>query len=202
MTPLAAARAAAALAAFSLVAACGEKDDAAQPDAAAPEAALDEAPAGDTADIPADIAERFPDYRPKTTPDELFDYYPGLLLVIGETPAERREDLGLLVIDLLESRIAAKAHPGEWRDGNVALGADPRQYYASPNEIIWAELGARVVEKIAETPAEEVRAALPDEEFLPLTYPVFHVRHVDVMGSGRFFYVSEPEIVEIEVEEE
>ncbi len=141
-----------------------------------------------------DEEERFPGYAPKTAADTALDYRPELADEIAALPPASLEALGELGVQWAEFEFRAGQDPGEWVVGNVALGAEPREYVPSDPELIAAELGARV---------EAVLAALPPERRLvearnvwlryPFTYRAFGFRHVDVMGSGRFFYASPPE---------
>lgn len=160
------------------------------------------APADQTSDGGGEtmsIEEQFPDYEPKLTPDTLVDYRPSLSARTLSLPAATPENLADLIEKLEYWRAQAKAAPGGFEQGNIALGADPRQYEASDAELMWAVAGSRVA-AVAKSNPGQLQKALPPGSELPLTYPVFAVRHVDVMGSGRFFYVSKPDIRKIDVD--
>ncbi|MCA8892453.1 hypothetical protein [Hyphomonas sp.] len=145
------------------------------------------------------IEEQFPDYEPKLTPDTLLDYRPGLLASMPSLPEATVANLPKLMETLEYWRAQAEANPGGFEPGNMPLGADAQQYEASDAELMWALAGQRVADLAINNP-DQLRESLPPESELPLTYPVFAVRHVDVMGSGRFFYVSEPDVREINID--
>ncbi len=167
-----------------LFAACGPRDS--------------EPPPENDAGVASDIAAAFPDYRPKLTADDLFDYRPAMRDALNDVPDAALDALPELIRQLGFWRDRARNAPGAFEPGAVALGADPEEYRPSESELIWAVVGERVATVAAGIDAAALRAAAPPDVALPLTYPVFDVRHVDVMGSGRFFYVSEPDIRDIE----
>jgi hypothetical protein len=92
--------------------------------------------------------------------------------------------------------VAARAdeNPGTVREGNVILGADPQEYVPSEQELLEHAIGDRIASVIAGSDPKRVAAALEKAgiEKRELTYGRIEVRHVDVMGSGRFFYASKP----------
>ena len=159
-----------------------------------PAAPADQVP--DSSHETMSIEEQFPDYEPKLTPDTLLDYRPGLLASMPSLPEATAANLPKLIEMLEYWRAQAEANPGGFEPGNMPLGADAQQYEASDAELMWALAGERVAEVVKGNP-DELQKGLPPGSELPLTYPVFVVRHVDVMGSGRFFYVSEPDVHEI-----
>jgi len=141
-----------------------------------------------------DEQERFPDYEPKTTADTVLDYRPELADEIAALPPAILEALGVLGAAWGQTDFEASRDPGEWIDGNVALGAEPREYVPSDSELIAAELGARIEAVLMAMPAERRRIeAINVWVSYPFTYRAFTFRHVDVMGSGRFFYASPAE---------
>lgn len=180
------------------------------PDTAEPETATDtETSARDP------LANRgFAGYQPKLSEDRLFDYRPMLAMGIASLPAAELENLGALMAELEEAADLARKNPGQWEAGNVAIGADPMEYIPSDEELIAAEVGDRIG-KIVETSDPVAFAGAwsglnrggkpsgdkPSGDKTPgnkspgnksIEYLGFDFRHVDVMGSGRFFYASEP----------
>ncbi|MFH2076713.1 MAG: hypothetical protein ABIJ57_15445, partial [Pseudomonadota bacterium] len=108
-------------------------------------------------------------------------------------------ELPQLIQALKEHQVRASANPGEKRPGNVALGADPEEYEPSDEELIAGEIGQRirrVVESTTKGDLERVLAGagLKDDE---IKYNEFSFRHMDVMGSGRYFYASDPAPVRV-----
>ncbi len=88
----------------------------------------------------------------------------------------------------------ARATSGAWSDGNMILGADRREYEPSDEELLEGEIGSRLARAAAAAGAAKFEAAAKAAGLGPgeLTYRTFEFRHVDVMGSGRFFYASAP----------
>ncbi|MDP6951181.1 MAG: hypothetical protein QGF53_00330, partial [Alphaproteobacteria bacterium] len=86
----------------------------------------------------------------------------------------------------------ARQQPGAWKDGNIALGADPREYVPSDAELIAAEIGSQLA-AMADDPALGEALHAVGLSHIELQYPVFLFRHVDVMGSNRYFYASPPQ---------
>jgi hypothetical protein len=141
----------------------------------------------------------FEGYRPKTTPDTVADYRPGIGRLLEKLPAESLGNLPDLVARLEEQKRLAKGRPGEWTQGNVALGADEKEYRPSDEELVEGEIGdriGRIVEKADAAALAGVleKGGVADAE---IAYRRFHYRHVDAMGSGRFFYASAPEEVRV-----
>ncbi len=145
------------------------------------------AQASDQHETAPTLEEAFPDYEPKLTPDTLFDYRPMLALEL-QVPASVGE---LLRAYLLASE-QAREEPGEWEVGNIALGADPREYVPSDAELIAAELGDRLA-ALGGKPGFGGALAAAGLGSIELHYATFLFRHVDVMGSSRFFYASPPQ---------
>ncbi|MFW9864600.1 MAG: hypothetical protein ACFFEN_00745 [Candidatus Thorarchaeota archaeon] len=138
----------------------------------------------------------FPDYEPKRTPDTVHDYLRNpksivydVLNEIGEPSLKKLKTL----IELFEKyQKKALENPGEYIKGNVAIGADPDQYYPSDEEILASELGKMIRNIIWANTKDEMGKYIKEEninvsiwEFNEITF-----RHVDVMGSGRYFYAE------------
>ena len=154
------------------------------------------APSGSPTETNAALSpqERFPDYQPKRNPDTSLDFRPQLAPRLAGLPAATVQALPDLLRELGRYRTLARGRPGKWEQGNVILGADPKQYNPSDEELLENEIGRRIEEVISSAKAEELRQALQGakiEDRQP-SYGAVDFRHVDVMGSGRFFYASEP----------
>lgn len=141
----------------------------------------------------------FGNYQPKTTPDIVTDYMPAIQEVIEQIPDSRLENLYDLIKLFDEYKVKAVENPGKIVDGNVLLGGMPEEYQASRDELLLAEIGERI-SKLIETPSEnELKKYchtndLSGREF---EYIKFSFIHYDVMGSGRFFYISSRDSVRL-----
>ena len=135
----------------------------------------------------------FEDYYPKKTPDTLEDYLGSpskvydILGEIGEPSISKLNNI-LAYFNKYEKK--AKKNVGKIEKGNVAIGADPDQYYPSDEELIVSEFGKMIVQLIESYSKQQlktlkIRYNIPSQQihFFEITF-----RHVDVMGSGRFFY--------------
>ncbi len=144
--------------------------------------------------VPAGPESMFPDYQPKRSPDTILDYRGSLAGAVAGLPAADLEHLGQLIGALADHQGRAAKNPGTWVDGNMVLGADPKQYRPGDDELLVSELGARIAQVVAATPPAELTAALDRAKITEreLTYGAISIRHVDAMGSGRFFYASAP----------
>jgi hypothetical protein len=141
----------------------------------------------------------FPDYEPKRTPDTVHDYLRNpksivydVLNEIGEPSLKKLKSF----IKLFEKyHKKALENPGEYIKGNVAIGADPEQYYPSDEEILVSELGKMIKNIVRANTKEEIDIHLKKEnlEVHILEFNEITFRHVDVMGSGRFFYAEKKE---------
>lgn len=145
---------------------------------------------------------RFPDYTPKTSPDTVLDYRPSLAREIAALPEPGAANITELVTLLQAWSVRARQEPGQFTQGSIARGGEPREYEPSDAELMAFELGTRLDGALWGACDEE---GGPDKTGLyskgdwpELTYPAFTFRHVDVMGSGRFTYASPPDWVVIE----
>jgi len=139
--------------------------------------------------------ELFPDYEPKRTPDTLQDYLrkPSFVFqVISEIKERELQNLKIILNYFKRYKKEAKKHPGEIRKGNVAIGADPDQYYPSEEEILLSELGKMIRTIIENASIEEVKKYKKANKISNkrISFYEIYFRHVDVMGSGRFFYAE------------
>ena len=144
---------------------------------------------------------RLMEFRPKLSPDTLLDYRPRLAERVAALPPAQLSLLGDLVatLDALKQRATAK--PGSWRLGPVYLGANTQEYQPSDDELLAAELGDRIRRIVGTADPADVKAALKKAGVnAPVVeYNRFEYRHADVMGSGRFFYASEPKATAIKL---
>ena len=136
--------------------------------------------------------EMFPDYQPKVTPDITTDFRPSLTDEIQQIPYAKLENLPELVVKYSRYYNLAKENPGKWEDGNMILGANPREYNPSDAELMLFETGIRLQyiaenydSKAIKTELKQAKLHLKKIEFNEFTFT-----HSDVMGSGRFFYVE------------
>jgi hypothetical protein len=78
--------------------------------------------------------------------------------------------------------------------GAVQLGADPQEYKPSDAELVAAEAGDRLAAALqgaddaTKTAVKTVLGDSPENR----VYRRFDYRHVDALGSGRYFYASKP----------
>jgi len=147
------------------------------------------------------IQEHFPGYKLKTTPDTVFDFRPQLGDRVAKLPPAALESLPGLLDELVRRKALALKNPGEWREGSIPLGGDPQEYNPSDEELLVGELGNRIGQVVAAEKAEAVQRVLSAAGFngTAVDYGRILFRHVDVMGSGRFFYASSPVIVVIQI---
>ncbi len=141
----------------------------------------------------------FGDYRPKTTPDSIFDFRPAMHAVIEAIPLLHNpsfEKLAALLQLLEEVKEKARKNPGNTQPGRMMLGANQEEYQPSDDELLENYVGDVIKGVIAGTP-EELRPALRKKMKGDRSYNVIRVRHSDVMGSGRFFYASKPQPTKI-----
>ena len=154
----------------------------APPDVAAP-------PGASTID--AEIKERFPDYKPKDTADTVLDFRSSVSGDVSALPSA--SDAASLAQAFLSWKAKAAASPGSYQPGAQQLGADAQEYTPSDAELVTAEAGDRLAAAMRSGDAaakSAVAAVLTDAS--ARSYKRFDYRHVDVLGSGRFFYSSPP----------
>lgn len=144
----------------------------------------------------------FPDYKPKTTSDTVYDYLrkPNSLVfkILEDIGQPSLEKLKKILDYFNKYKIAAEKNPGGYQEGNIAIGADPDQYYPSEEEILVSELG-KMIKNIIDSNSKKAIDKIKKKEGIgsqTLVFNEIYFRHVDVMGSGRFFYAEEkkPEI--------
>ena len=93
--------------------------------------------------------ELFPDYKPKTTLDTVHDYLRNsdslVFKILKEIGQPSLKNLKNIINYFNKYKIDAKNNPDSSQKGNIALGADPDQYYPSEEEILVSELGKMII---------------------------------------------------------
>jgi len=148
------------------------------------------APPPEQSTIDAEVKEAFPDYQPKTTPDTVLDFRSSVSGDIAALPS----DAAGLAQAFVSWNAKAAAAPGAFEAGAQQLGADEQQYNPSDAELVAAEAGNRLAAVLsgADAATREAVAAVLGADPAARSYKRFDFRHVDVLGSGRFFYASPP----------
>ena len=138
----------------------------------------------------------FPDYQPKRSQDTVYDYLRApdskVFKILSEINPPTLKNLKFILSYFNKFKIEAEKNPGGTQQGNVALGADLDQYYPSEEEILVSELGKSII-VIIESSSKQQREDLKEAEGISSQSLIFNevlYRHVDVMGSGRFFYAE------------
>ncbi|TFG25111.1 MAG: hypothetical protein EU533_01475 [Promethearchaeota archaeon] len=137
----------------------------------------------------------FPDYEPKKTPDLLEDYLPTsseVFVVLNKLKPPELNKLHRLLEIFNKYEIKMRENPGGYRKGNVALGADLDQYYPSEEEMIISEIGKMIKLLIESSSPEEINdiKLKMHIKHQTISFNEIYFRHVDVMGSGRFYYAA------------
>ncbi|MBT3747494.1 MAG: hypothetical protein HN936_01760 [Bacteroidetes bacterium] len=135
----------------------------------------------------------FPDYVPKQGPDTILDFEPGLRSSFAQIPHAEAASIQDLIKFYRRIKRRARRNPGKWEEGNIVLGASPKEYHPSHEEFLLMEVGSRIIWLFEHSNSGELAKYLNKLFLKPrvIQYREFSVTHVDVMGSGRFFYVSE-----------
>ena len=151
------------------------------------------------------IEDIFPDYEPKLTPDTAFDYISCKaeynkknIAILHSISKTKLVDLKQLLNQFDQYLKKAKEKPGQYIDGNMILGAPPKEYIPSEAEIIVSELGKKIRRILHNNSIENIQNYKLKEgiENQTIKFKEIIFSHCDVMGSGRFFYAEklEPEI--------
>ncbi len=141
----------------------------------------------------------FPDYEPKLTPDTVYDYLkkPNSFVfeILEEVGQLNLKKLKKIVGHFNKYKIAAEKNRGGYQEGNIAIGATPDQYYPSEEEILVSELGKMIKDIIISNSKKFIDKIKKKDEIdsQTLVFNEIYFRHVDVMGSGRFFYAEKKE---------
>ena len=140
--------------------------------------------------------ELFPDYEAKTTLDTVHDYLRNpdsfVFEILKEIGPPSLEKLKIIIDYFIKYKIGAKNNPGGYQEGNIAIGADQDQYYPSEEELLVSELG-KMIKDIIDSNSKENIAKFKKKDQINshiLKFNEIYFRHVDVMGSGRFFYAE------------
>jgi hypothetical protein len=151
--------------------------------------------------MPFNPDDPFPDYVPKMTPDELRDFMPGIGADLGKVPDPELSNLPALIKLFKKFKKAARKNPGEWTKGNMVLGARPDEYIPSKEELLLSEAGKRIRTIAGEEGSGKLRAILKKHKLKKkkIKYREFTIVHMDVMGSGRYYYVEEIEKVKFKL---
>ena len=141
----------------------------------------------------------FPDYEPKITPDTIEDYLRNpeseVFKILGEIGGATLENLKQILTLFKKYQRKAKNNPGRFQDGRIGLGANLKQYTPSEEELIVSELG-KMIKNIIEVYSEkEINEYKKGEKIKSqiIEFNEIYFRHVDVMGSGRYFYAEKKE---------
>lgn len=137
----------------------------------------------------------FSDYEPKKNPDRLEDYLSNsskVFVVLNELKPPELSNLKRLLEIFKKYETKARENPRVYRKGNVAIGADLDQYYPSEEEISLSEIGKMIKLLIELSSPEEINAIKLKMHIKShsISFNEIYFRHVDVMGSGRFFYAE------------
>lgn len=128
----------------------------------------------------------FGDYQPKTMPDTVFDYLHKVCKdekcrkKFEEIPQAKEENLDELMLLFKQYKTLTAENKGEYVQGNPLLGAPEKEYIPSPEELLLSEIGWRIEQLV------KSGKKIPEK----IAYTHFTITHVDVMGSGRFFYAE------------
>jgi len=145
----------------------------------------------------------FEDYEPKQTPDTMLDYMPELKEVFEKLPDSDMKNLSELIHLFEYYKANSIIDPGQWEEGNLVLGANPKEYKPSRDELLLAEVGNRLRKLTKQISKNELHDLLKrlSVDLNKFEYNDFSFIHVDVMGSGRFYYVEEIESIKLFQEE-
>jgi hypothetical protein len=141
----------------------------------------------------------FPDYEPKITPDTIEDYLRNpeskVFKTLGEIGGATLKNLKHILTLFKKYQKKAKENPGKFQDGRISLGANLKQYTPSDEELIISELGKMIKNIIEIYPRKKVDEYKKKEiiESQIIEFNEIYFRHVDVMGSGRYFYAEKKE---------
>jgi hypothetical protein len=144
---------------------------------------------------------QFPDYQPKRSLDTIHDYIgtwahrSGIspAEVLGKIPQVTRESVNQAIELLVKFQAIAAKDPGKVEPGNMILGADREEYVPSEAELIVSELGKAIMpivsgNQLPVSPSKGKQSKKDQKGSKNITFMPITFRHVDVMGSGRFFY--------------
>ncbi|MBN2018538.1 MAG: hypothetical protein JW794_10480 [Candidatus Cloacimonetes bacterium] len=138
-------------------------------------------------------------YQPKTTSDTAADYMTGISDDIAKLPEAQLNNLHDLIMLFDEQKVKATEMPGKIVEGNMLLGGLPEEYQASKDELLLAEIGEKIRKIIASSSGSELNnyCSTNDLSGKEFVYTKFSFIHYDVMGSGRYFYISSRDTVHL-----
>ncbi|MFX1321378.1 MAG: hypothetical protein ACFFAQ_07015, partial [Promethearchaeota archaeon] len=131
--------------------------------------------------------------------DTVFDYlkYPktNIFKILDEIGQPNLEKLKIILSYFKKYKIKAKKNPGRFQKGNITIGADSDQYFPSEEEILVSELGKMLKNIVESNSKRELEEAKLREgiKIQKIEFSKIIFRHVDVMGSGRYFYADKME---------
>ena len=140
-------------------------------------------------------------YQSKLSPDTLKDYLPygkidfkKYFEIYNSLPSPELSNFTVLISLLKKYQKESQLNPGIYEEGNLLLGGSPKDYRPSGSELITAEIGQRLIQIFKNTEEIIMREYLKRNKFKneKIEYYYFTFSHVDAMGSGRFYYSSEP----------
>ena len=137
----------------------------------------------------------FPNYEPKITPDTIEDYLrrPSKVYeILGEIGEPHVSKLNKILDLFNKYNKKAKKNMGKYERGNIAIGADLDQYYPSEEELLVSELGKLILQLNESYSKQQLKTLKLRYKIKPQQIRFYEIsfRHVDVMGSGRFFYAE------------
>ncbi|MFX1254923.1 MAG: hypothetical protein ACFFCZ_25155 [Promethearchaeota archaeon] len=151
----------------------------------------------------------FPDYTPKTTPDTIYDFLggpnkslnPKIVELLKQIPEVKLENLKQLLNLFNKYKKKAESDQGVYTTGSVWLGAPEREYHPSDAELMVSEIGLGIKLIIDSNSGEyiencKLKAGIDSQEIL---FTPVKFWHVDVMGSGRFFYAKKGEKIIVQI---
>ena len=147
------------------------------------------------------IENIFGDYQPKLTPDTVIDYMPSIHDEFVNLPSPELTNLDELLEIFSRYKKESLENPGKWEEGNMILGANPKEYRPSRSELLLAEVGKMINYILDNNSPENIKNQLDtiNAYVLSLDYKVFSFIHYDVMGSERFFYIGDIEEKHLEL---
>jgi len=137
----------------------------------------------------------FSDYKPKITPDTIEDYLrrPSKVYeILGEIGSPHISKLNKILDLFNKYENKAKKNMGKFEKGNIAIGADLDQYYPSEEALLVSELGKLILQLNESYSKQQLKTLKLRYKIKPQQIRFYEIsfRHVDVMGSGRFFYAE------------
>lgn len=139
-----------------------------------------------------EVPKTFSGYHPKQTPDRVLDFMPQISDDINDLPIAEPENLQKLTALFKKYQKIAKKNKGKWIEGNPILGAKPKEYKPTAEELILGEIGSRIVTVLKKIDKNQWHNLWKQQKLKhkKLVFTDFSFIHYDVMGSGRFFYVK------------